>query len=221
LAKKKAISEDGLLTAYMEYVLEGEGEHNVYKFSKSVGIPEAEFYQHFGSLESVERRVWDKLIENAINIVTADKHYDEFSRADKMLSLFFTFFENCTLNRSYLLQSMNHHPGARARFDLWGPMRHRFRKHIEHLFASDEEAINGRLEKEVKRVRNRGIEEGLWAQLVFLLDFWKKDDSKGFEKTDAAIEKSVKVAINLIDTTPLESIFDLGKFLWKERIAKA
>jgi len=221
LAKKKAISEDGLLTAYMEYVLEGEGERNVYKFSKSVGVPEAEFYQHFGSLESVERRVWDKLIENAINTVTADKRYGEFSHSDKILSLLFTFFENCTLNRSYLLQSMKENPGVKARFDLWGLMRNRFRKHVEHVFAKDEQAVGGRVEKEVKRVQKRGIEEGLWAQLVFLLDFWKNDDSKGFEKTDAAIEKTVKVAINLIDTTPLESILDLGKFLWKERVAKA
>ncbi|MFN4199515.1 MAG: TetR/AcrR family transcriptional regulator, partial [Flavobacterium sp.] len=41
--------------------------------------------------------------------------------------------------------------------------------------------------------------------------------SKGFEKTDVLIEKSVKAAFDVMDTTPLESIFDLGKFIWKEK----
>ena len=31
------------------------------------------------------------------------------------------------------------------------------------------------------------------------------------------IEKSVKATFDLMDTTPLESLFDLGKFVWKDR----
>ena len=45
------------------------------------------------------------------------------------------------------------------------------------------------------------------------------DDSPAFEKTDAAIEKSVNTAFDVFDNTPLESIIDLGKFLWKEQMA--
>ena len=45
------------------------------------------------------------------------------------------------------------------------------------------------------------------------------DTSKGFEKTDVAIEKSVRVIFDVFETTPLESIIDFGKFLWKEKMA--
>lgn len=31
------------------------------------------------------------------------------------------------------------------------------------------------------------------------------------------IEKSVKAVLDVLDTTPLESVIDLGKFIWKER----
>jgi hypothetical protein len=44
------------------------------------------------------------------------------------------------------------------------------------------------------------------------------DTSKGFEKTDILIEKSVNTVVDLADTKPLESLFDLGKFLWKEKM---
>ena len=41
-----------------------------------------------------------------------------------------------------------------------------------------------------------------------------------FEKTDAAIEKSITVAFDVFDNTQLEALVDLGKFLWKEKISK-
>jgi hypothetical protein len=63
--------------------------------------------------------------------------------------------------------------------------------------------------------------EGAWVQLLFLLKFWKEDKSPGFEKTDMAIEKSVQTVFELFDNTPLDSIIDFGKFLWKENFKMA
>jgi hypothetical protein len=48
-----------------------------------------------------------------------------------------------------------------------------------------------------------------------------EDDSPGFEKTDMAIEKSVRTVFDLFDNTPIDSIVDFGKFLWKEKIKTA
>lgn len=31
------------------------------------------------------------------------------------------------------------------------------------------------------------------------------------------IEKTVKATFDVLDTTPLESLLDLGKFVWKEK----
>ncbi len=59
--------------------------------------------------------------------------------------------------------------------------------------------------------------EGAWVQLLFLLQFWLKDQSPGFEKTDMAIEKSVRTVFDLFDNTPVDSLLDFGKFLWKEK----
>ncbi|MBT8295706.1 MAG: TetR/AcrR family transcriptional regulator, partial [Gramella sp.] len=61
--------------------------------------------------------------------------------------------------------------------------------------------------------------EGVWVQFLFLLKFWMDDNSPEFESTDIAIEKSVNTVFDLFDNTPLERVVDLGKFLWKERMA--
>lgn len=45
-----------------------------------------------------------------------------------------------------------------------------------------------------------------------------EDTSSSFEKTDLVIEKSVRAVFDLFETTPLESVFDFGKFIWKEKM---
>jgi hypothetical protein len=44
-----------------------------------------------------------------------------------------------------------------------------------------------------------------------------KDTSPNFEKTDLFIEKSVKASFEILEALPVQSVLDLGKFLWKER----
>ncbi len=58
--------------------------------------------------------------------------------------------------------------------------------------------------------------EATWVQLLFVLKFWIEDDSPAFEKTDALIEKSVRAAFEVFDNTSIDTLVDLGKFLWKE-----
>ena len=45
-----------------------------------------------------------------------------------------------------------------------------------------------------------------------------EDGSPGFEKTDILIEKSITTGFALLDTATLKSVFDLGKFLFKEKM---
>jgi hypothetical protein len=59
--------------------------------------------------------------------------------------------------------------------------------------------------------------EGLWLQLLFVLRFWIKDESAGFENTDAAIEKAVKVSFDLIGPGALDSILDLARFMFHNK----
>ncbi len=54
-----------------------------------------------------------------------------------------------------------------------------------------------------------------WIHLMFILQFWSKDDSANFEKTDAAIEKSVTLAFDLMGKGVLDNAIDFGKFLYQ------
>ncbi len=65
---------------------------------------------------------------------------------------------------------------------------------------------------EVLKANRSFVSKTLW-----LLDFWVKDTSKGFESTDTAIEKAVNTAFELIGTTVVDSVVDLAKFIYQNR----
>jgi hypothetical protein len=48
-----------------------------------------------------------------------------------------------------------------------------------------------------------------------VLNFWVNDNSAGFEKTDEAIEKGVNVTFDLFQRSPIDNLFEYGKFLAK------
>jgi hypothetical protein len=92
--------------------------------------------------------------------------------------------------------------------------RNHFKKYIVDSIKSEPSEPFGKVAKVTEPV----YAEGAWLQFLFLLKFWMDDTSKGFEKTDVLIEKSVNTVVDLLNTKPLESLFDLGKFLWKEKM---
>jgi hypothetical protein len=67
------------------------------------------------------------------------------------------------------------------------------------------------------KFQSDSLREGAWLQFLSIFKFWVQDTSPGFEKTDVYIEKSVKASADLVYNTPLKSLFDLGKFIWKEK----
>jgi hypothetical protein len=58
---------------------------------------------------------------------------------------------------------------------------------------------------------------------MFIINFWLDDDSKDFEKSDEAIEKGINVSFDLFQRSPIDNLFEYGKFLtqnsrFKERM---
>jgi hypothetical protein len=214
--KAKKITEDIIITKYMEYVLEHEKTpKSIYKFCKANDIKEEDFYLFFGSLERLQKGIWEKFFTNTMNLMQKNKEYEGFSNKDKMLTFFYTFFEMLTLNRSYVLFVLGQEKNSLKNLERLKGLR----KHVKG-FAKDL-IEDGNAEKNFKITKHNPqlFSEGAWLQFLFLLKFWMNDDSARFEKTDMAIEKSVNTIFDLFDNTPLENIVDFGKFLYKETFA--
>ena len=72
--KKSEISKDKIVSMYMEYVLEhNEKPKSVYQFSKLNNITEKEFYNFFGTIESIEKEIFNLFFEKTISLLHKDK----------------------------------------------------------------------------------------------------------------------------------------------------
>lgn len=214
---KKAVTKPAIMSAYTHHVLEhGHEPNSVYKFCKEAQISEDDFYNLFGSLESIKKEVWNAFHKNTIDVLHKNKEYAAYANRDKMLSYYYTMFEILKLNRSYVLFTLRDHNNQNMLKSL--EQLKGLRKHLKG-FAS-ELIDQGNENKQLKFTKHNTtiFSEGAWVQFLFILKYWMDDDSAGFEKTDVIIEKSVSTVFDVFETTPLESVIDLGKFLWKEKM---
>lgn len=218
-SKKKSapkITREHLISLYMNQVLnEDQTPSSVFKFCKENNLTESEFYSFFGSFEGIRKEIWNSFYNQTFDLTNKDSSYETYSNREKMLTFYYTFFEVLTLNRSYVLFTLNEHRDLLKNLKQLSGLRSNIKDFAANLIEQRNEEKNLKILKQPVTV----FSEGAWFQTLFLLKYWMDDNSAAFEKTDIAIEKSVRAIFDLFDTSPLESVLDFGKFLWKEKRA--
>jgi len=213
--KKSTLTKDKIVSLFMQDTLENnEKPKSVYHFAKANGLTEAEFYNFFGGLEGVEKEIFNLFLEKTLALLEKDKDYEYYDMKSKMLSFYFTFFELLTANRSYVVLSLKENKNPLQGLMQLSGLRNGFKDFVSGII-SDEYRLK---QEKFQQIQEKALQESAWFQLLMTLKFWLDDSSASFEKTDLFIEKSVKASFELMNTAPLESLIDFGKFLFKEKI---
>ena len=215
MSKNKKINTLEIITLYMSYILDHNAKpSSVYAFAKENKFEEAVFYQYFGSFEAVEKSIFNAFYENTISVLEKSNDYKTFDARNKLLSFYYTFFENLTANRSYIVATLDSKKLDLKKLNTLSSLKTSFADYINTL---EIETIDLK-QKNLAQIQQKSIKETAWLQLLITIKFWLEDSSVAFEKTDIFIEKSVNTSFDLINSTPLKSIIDLGKFLYKEKM---
>jgi hypothetical protein len=215
MAKKKNITHNDIITFYMDYVLEhNQQPKTVYAFTKTNNFEEQTFYEFFSSFETIEKQIFKVFFDNTLKALEKNEDYISFDARNKLLSFYFTFFENFTANRSYVIYSLEKHKNSLKGLQLLTELKSAFTSYIAHLGIDLIETK----QEQIDRIQRRGLKESAWLQLLLTMKFWMDDTSAGFEKTDIFIEKSVNTTFDVLDVAPIRSLIDFGKFIYKEKI---
>jgi len=204
-----------ILEGFISHVLEHGKEHaSIFKFAKDLKIKEADFYSYFTSFESIKTSIWVALFDETISQLEEQEVYKEYAVREKFLSFLFTWVEELKKNRSYLLSLYG---DKAATFKKLPGDTREFKEKFSD-FAS-ELILEG---KETQEIASRPLltekyDEALWLQVAFVFRYWLDDTSPRFEKTDAAIEKSVNFAFDLMGKSALDSFLDFAKFLYQTK----
>lgn len=199
----------------MDYVLENNANpKSVYAFAKTNNFEEAMFYEHFTSFEAIEKGIFETFFSNSIATLNKSEDYQIFDARNKLLSFYFTFFENLTVNRSYVVYALNKNKHGLKGLKILSGLKKHFSHYIQDLGIQMLEIEQAQFEK----IQESALKDSAWLQLLITMKFWIDDTSPSFEKTDIFIEKSVNTSFDVLNVAPLKSIIDFGKFLFKEKI---
>jgi hypothetical protein len=121
--------------------------------------------------------------------------------------------EELRANRSFVLLQLGHI----RRLELVPGFLKGFKESFEAFFETLLTQGKGNGEVANRPFLDKRYPQLFWLHMGFILNFWKEDDSTGFEKTDAAVEKSVNLAFDLIGKGAVDAAIDFGKFMYQNK----
>lgn len=199
-----------------DYVNEkGKRPFFVFRLMDHSGLVGINFFDHYNSLPELEAAVWRKLVEKTVEQLHSDPIFVEYSSREKLLAFYFTLIEVLKENAHFVkvyLRKANYFPVPK----YLQPFKRFYLRFVNSILAQ------GKQDGEIveRYFLSDQYDELIWYQLVFLLKFWAADTSEDYQKTDAAVEKAVNTLYDLIGRNPVDSLFDLGKFIYQNRNLK-
>ncbi|RAI87961.1 TetR family transcriptional regulator C-terminal domain-containing protein [Algoriphagus yeomjeoni] len=204
-----------ILDGFKNHVLEhGELPKSVFKFAKDLKMKEEEFYTYFTSFDAIKSTILVDIFDETLADIEKQGVFEEYSAREKFLSFLFTWIEVLKKNRSYLLSMYeNKAKSAMALPKESSEFKEKFKGFVSEIILEG---------KETEEIASRPVisdryDEALWIQVGFVFRYWLDDRSPRFEKTDAAIEKSVNLAFDLMGKSALDSFLDFAKFMYQSK----
>jgi hypothetical protein len=205
-------TSESIQKAYIDYVLtQGEQPKSVYLFAKKNKMAEEEFYKFFGSFNAIEQNIWAGIATKTLTEINGQEVWGQYSSREKALSFFYSFFELLKSSRSFAVYSVKKQPRGFATPMVFERLKEHFENFADEIIKEGLESS----ELSDRKFFSKKYKDALWVQFVFVLNFWINDNSTGFEKTDEAIEKGVNVTFDLFQRSPIDNLFEYGKFLAK------
>jgi hypothetical protein len=203
---------ESIRASYIDHVLtQGEQPKSVYVFAKKNKMAEDEFYRFFGSFDAIEQNIWANFAQRTLTEIKGQEVWNKYSSREKALSFFYSFFELLKTSRSFAVYSIKKQPKGFSTPMTFDDMKGAFENFADEIIKEGLEST----ELSDRKFFAKRYKDALWIQFAFVLNFWINDNSTDFEKTDEAIEKGVNVTFDLFQRSPIDNLFEYGKFLAK------
>lgn len=207
-------TETSLIEHYLQFVKEHKARPgSIYELAKYLGKEKETLQKEYKSINALENDIWKGFIEETFIRLNAEPAYAEYVARERLLAFYFTLLEVIAPAREYIqlvpLTTNAFHIGP----SVFADFKKAFLVYTQSLVNLGLETG----EVEQRTFLTDKYNEALWAQCLFILNFWTKDTSENFEKTDEAVERSVNLSLDLMARGPIDSLMEFGQFLFKNR----
>jgi hypothetical protein len=206
------LTEAHVIDAYMDLCSsEGHRPQQLAALATHLGQREATLRALFPSLAALEAQIFATFLEHTLALLNKSPEYADYAASEKLLGLYYTFFELLTANRAYVQVVLPPDLRAIPQIPRLERLHRGFVAHLNTLVQD--------LPSRLPPLPGQAplLAEGFWLQFLSILAFWQHDTSPAFEQTDVFIEKSVAASLESLQLQPGAQLLDWGKF-WGQSI---
>jgi AcrR family transcriptional regulator len=208
-------NSEKIINGFIDFqLMNGRVPHSVLELTKKLKITEKAFYEDFSSLDAIIQQIPLYDLKRALERLHDDPNYQEFTEREKLLGLFFTLFEEMKSNRSYYLFNYSKIQKIGEQANDWKPFLSELESQADGILSEA---------KKNEEIKDRPLigehySKGFKLVFTYLFRVWLNDDSQGFTTTDAAIEKSINLSFDMLQSNQFDSLLDFGKFAIKTKV---
>lgn len=202
--------QETIKSAYFDFLkTENERPKNMYLFAQKINLSEPDIYKEFASFEAIEATLFTDYFNQTVAGIEIDRKTDNKAYLSEFYHAFFNLLtENRTLVKLILHGNQNQLQALKTLRQL--------RKSYLELIASINLQTVFTSHENISEFIDKSVAEISWTQLLFTLKFWLKDESANFTKTHEWIDKSMKTGFDILNTSPIDGLMNLGKFFFSE-----
>ena len=159
--KNTDASQQKILELYSNYVLRNNKKPlNVFTFCEDHEISETDFYFYYANFEKLESDYLRFFMEETLRLIAEEENYHQQNAKHKMLSFYYTFFEQLTMNRSLVIYLLESDKNNLQSVKKLLPLKRDFQLFIRSLEISEPMMENTTESMaKIERLKNKGIEE--------------------------------------------------------------
>lgn len=209
MSRSSTAAENDILQIYRQYVLEkGEPPASVFALCQTVGMSEADFYRQYASLKSLDAAVFADWAKRAWDKQCASPEHENYNARQRLLGFYYNLLDLALEQRSFLLMQ--------------------FPKRATGLLDSRMQRLETVIAAIGDSIVTRALETGEFSKRAKLSDYYSKaffphfglvvryylrDESHGFEDTDAFVDKTVDLLFQTLGEQIIDSAIDLARFV--------
>ncbi|MEM6264586.1 MAG: TetR family transcriptional regulator C-terminal domain-containing protein [Bacteroidota bacterium] len=206
-------SKQELIDAYKTYlVTQKRRPISIRTFIEGGDVTEATFRTYYKSLNQLENELIAQPFVRSLQAMSESPDFEAYGTYESLQAVFFTWIQELeTIREEVKLIEKAAFPSITTPY---------YQRKTEQLFTGFIQAIlkegMDRGEVASRPFISEKYAEALWLEARVLFGFWLNDNSANREQTDAAVDKAVGFAYDLIRPNALDSGVDFVKFLLKK-----
>ncbi|MBO6522183.1 MAG: hypothetical protein JJ971_00010 [Balneolaceae bacterium] len=187
-------------------LFETKGKVSIPDLVDATGMTATEIYSFFSNKKAILSFYYPALVYQYWAMIEEIDGFEDYSLSEKLSNFIYTLFDMMSENKEFVTETFDKHVFHKGSSS-------EFHKEVTSLFK-DFLTSDGEIAVSAGFFMKDYFYSLLTSQYLFLINFWRKDESDGKERTLALSDKLTSLLEEAVYNKTLDKTFDLAKYVF-------